>query len=200
MTKENTKGFAAIIFILIVLLLVGGGVFFFVKNSSQKGGNNQPTFEFNTQPEQKESQIPDDWLTYQNPKFNYEIKYHPDFHAQQNNEPPYPPPPTGMSFSRTWDNQEWCSYEILVFTDTDGFGGEIESIRKEGKDIESQATIDGVSAIVFDTMGGEAISRTYYLDKDSKHFRMGYNYKVAGKYSQDCADIVTKMPSSFKFN
>ena len=199
MSNRNTRGFAPIIYILVALLLIGGA-FYFLRNSSQKGGSGKPALEFNTKPEQKESQIPSSWLTYKNPVYNYEIKYHPDFHAQEGNEPPYPPPPTGMSFNRTWDNNEWCSFQILVFTDTDGFKGEIESIRKEGKDIEAQTMVNGISAITFDAMGGEAIDKTYYLDHDSKHFRMGYNYKVAGKYSQDCADVVTKMISSFKFD
>jgi hypothetical protein len=190
--KRNSKGVISLILLILIALLVGGGAFYFIyKKQPVKIGQPSKTSE--------ESKIPDDWLTYENSTYHYQINYPSDFHAQGENEPPYPAPPAGKSFSYRWDNNEYCDFGILVATDADGYSGEIENIRQQGNDVESQGTVDGVPAIIFDAMGGDAISRSYYLTKDNVHFRFGYNYRIAAKYSQDCADIVSLMVSSFKF-
>jgi len=189
MNQKNNRGVAVLLVVAATVLLLGG-VLSYLKISVKK----------NDQQPQLISQIPDNWLIYRNPVHNYEIKYPPEFHAQTADEPPYPPPPTGMSFSRNWDNSNWCNLEIITFTDADGFKGEINNLRQRKEDIESQAVIGGVSATVFDTQDSEAIHRSYYFDKETRHFRLGYNYNIAGKYSQDCTEIISRMIASFKLN
>ena len=181
MIKNYSRGFINLIALILIVFLIGGAGVFLFKN---KKTENKKT---------------DNWLTYENTTYHYQIRYHPQFHAQGKNEPPYPPPPTGMSFSRRWENNEWCDFGIMASTDADGFKGEIDNIRQQGSEVESQATIAGVSTIVFDAQGGDAINRSYYLTRDGAHFRFGYNYRPAAKYSQECADVVIKMVSSFKF-
>lgn len=195
------KGFVvALLPILIVFLIVGAGSLYFLKNSKIKiGSSPSTTSPTGAKPGSEGNQIPNDWLVYQNETYSYQISYPPNFHAQGDKEPPYPPPPVTKSFTFKYDNGEWCDFTILASTNIEGFKGEISSIRGEGKETESLAIVAGVTAIVEDAQGGDAINRTYYLDQNNPHLRMGYNYRPAGKYSQECADIVSKMVSSFSF-
>jgi hypothetical protein len=180
------KGFAMVLLpILLVLLVVGAGAVYFLKTSKVKTG-------------EESNQASDDWLVYKNETYSYQISYPPNFHAQGDKEAPYPPPPVTKSFTLKYDNGEWCDFMILASTNIEGFKGEISSIRGEGKETESLVNVAGVTAIVFDAQGGDAINRTYYIDQNNPHLRMGYNYRPAGKYSQECADVVTAMVSSFK--
>ncbi len=188
MGKKYLGGFLNLfLLILIALAIVGLIIFAFIK----KGG-------FSPQPDSEEqsSEIPTEWPLYKNPVYLYQIRYHPDFHVQGDNEPPYPPPPAGMSFTKKWDNGEHCDF--LILTTLDDNAGEIESLRQGGSDVEHQTTVSGIDAIYFDHQGGEAIDRSYYLDHKGIYYRFGYNYRPAAKYSQDCADIVSKMVASFE--
>ncbi|MDD5415410.1 MAG: hypothetical protein PHE48_00180 [Candidatus Daviesbacteria bacterium] len=201
MIKKHSQGFInPISLVLIAFLVIGVGIFFFLKNKGITNAPPSPTESpAPTQSQTENSQIPDDWLTFKNTTYLYQINYPPQFHAQGDKEPPYPPPPVSKSFTLKYDNGEWCDFAIVASTNIEGFRGEIASIREQGKDTESLTTIAGVAAFVFDAQGGDAINRTYYLDQNNPRLRMGYNYRPAGKYSQECADIVTKMVSSFKF-
>jgi len=192
------RGFVALLPILVILLIVGAGSVYFLKYSKAKIGS-LPTALTGAKPESKDDQISDDWLTYQNKTYSYQISYPPNFHAQGDNEPPYPPPPVSKAFTFKYDNGEWCDFTILASTNIEGFRGEIASIREEGKETESLVPLAEVTAIVFDAQGGDAINRSYYLDQNNPRLRMGYNYRPAGKYSQECANIVSKMVSSFSF-
>ena len=195
MPKKQFQGFVLpIALVLVALLAVGALTFFLLKN---KKIPNIPSLKPSGQTEN--NQIPDGWLTYENPTYHYKISYPPQFHAQGKNEPPYPPPPTGMSFTKKWDNGEWCDFAILVAPGVNGFEAEIESIRKEAKEVETTTTLAGLPTSIFDAQGGDAINKTYYLTKGTTQYRFGYNYRPAAKYSQECADVVTKMVSSFKF-
>ncbi len=202
MSSKLQKGFiVAWLPILIILLIVGAGSFYFLKDSNVKIG--KAPFTFTSSPTGAESkggenQTPENWLVYQNETYSYQISYPPTFHAQGDNEPPYPPPPVSKAFTLRYDNGEWCDFTIFASTNIEGFKGEISSIREQGKDTESLVPVAGVNAIVFDAQGGDAIDRSYYIDQNNPHLRMGYNYRPAGKYSQECADTVSKMISSFK--
>ncbi len=201
MDKKLSAGFGSLIFIILIAFLVIGAVLWFVfKGTGSQTSPSSPTLPKSTTPQpQSKSAAPDDWLTYQNPKYNYQISYPAKFHAQADNEPPYPPPPVSKAFTYKYDNGEWCDFLFLGSVNIEGFKGEISLIRDEGKETESIVPIAGVNAIVFDAQGGEAIDRTYYIDQNNPVLRMGYSYKAAGKYSQDCADIIEKMVASFKF-
>ena len=195
------KGFVVTLLpILVILLIAGAGSLYFLKNSKIKIGSLPPVpSPTGVKSADEGNQASDDWLVYQNKTYSYQISYPPNFHAQGDNEPPYPPPPVSKSFTLKYDNGEWCDFAILASTDIEGFRGEIANIRQQGKDTESLTTLAGVTAFVFDAQGGDAINRSYYLDQNNPRLRMGYNYRPAGKYSQDCANIVSKMISSLRF-
>lgn len=191
-------------FFVIIIVLVTGGIIYLsgfgkTKTSLTSPISFSPSKETQETSAPKNEPLPDGWLTYTNDTFHYQISYHPDWHAQGENEPPYPPPPAGKSFSYKWDNDEWCDFGILSFNGPDANQGEIDSIRQQGSDVESKTTLDSIQAIVFDTMGGEAISKTFYLVKGDISYRLGYNYKVGGKHGGQCADVVNTMLASFKF-
>lgn len=181
-------GFISILLIFIIIaVIVGLLILLFIK----KGG-----FTFENSNQAEENIIPDNWLTYENPTYFYKIKYEPSFHAQGPNEPPHPPPPAGMSFTKNWDNGEYCDFTML--SSTRDFFGELKSLQEDEKYTETETKIDNQKALYFDYQGGEALNRSYYLYHKGIYYIFGYNYKVAAKYSQDCADIVSKMVSSFE--
>jgi hypothetical protein len=198
MGKRSSEGFIELVILVLVVLALGVGGVYFLKS---KTGMAEliPIGPAGPEEEEEEAQMPDDWLTYENETYGYKIRYHPEFRPQGENEPPYPAPPVGKGFTYRWDNNEWCDFGILVSVGADAYSGEIENIRERGNDVESEAIIDGEKAIVFDAMGGEAISRSYYVSKNDIQIRFGYNYRVAGKYSQECGERVKLMVDSFEF-
>ena len=94
--------------IILIILALGavGTLSFFLLNK-----NSLP--EVTQQVGMEKENLDDQWLTYTNDSYQYEIKYHRDWHKQEENEPPYPPPPAGMNFSRRWlEPLEVCDFQI----------------------------------------------------------------------------------------
>ena len=184
--KNSSRGFSVIVLFLIILGLILAGVVIYPKIKVLKVNSGAA----------KTRAVPDNWLTYENQTYYYEIKYPPEFHAQGQGEPPYPPPPAGMSFTFKYDNGEWCDFTIKSLTSD--FFGEMDSLRSDGKNVEHQIKLNTLTGSYFDAQGGEAFNRSYYFFNKGIYYTFGYNYKIGAKYSQNCADTAEKMTSSFK--
>lgn len=196
MPQKLSAGVVSLVVLAIIIaLVVGGGIVLLRKNIPLPLGGPTATPGGETNPD---NTVPADWPVFKNETYKYQINYPPNFHVQGKNEPPYPPPPVTQSFSFRYDNGEHCDFEILASSNIEGFRGEIAGIREQGRDTESIQTLVGVPVIVFDAQGGNAISRSFYIDQNNPRLRMGYNYEPAAKYSQECGDTVAKMVASFK--
>jgi len=153
------------------------------------------------QPESSTSQEDtSDWLVYKNDTYGYRINYHTEWKAQQPGEPPYPPPPEGMNFSRTYsvNPPEICGFEILASSIPDNFAGEIESRRgPDGDEEESATTLAGKPAILFSLSNEIQQTASYYLTAEGKELRVGYNI-MRGDHFNDCLEVVEKMLASFE--
>lgn len=142
-----------------------------------------------------------EFLTYRNPKYNYEIKWRQQWHKQADNEPPYPPPPASMTFSRKFSTNppEICDYSILAFDGADNFNAEIESLKKDSTHTQSTKTIAGQKATAFLINNDFQRVETYYFTHKDAAFRMGYNFIKTSRTQQECLPTFEKMTQSFKF-
>ncbi len=140
-----------------------------------------------------------DWQTYTNPKFGYSIKYHTDWHKQGENEPPYPPPPSGMTFSKKWGSSlDYCDFTISASDIADNFAGEIESLNQNPQYAHSAATFAGVSATKFTHQSPTQLVETYYFQKSPNSYSVGYNIG-RGDHFDLCQSVFNQMLSSFHF-
>ncbi len=139
------------------------------------------------------------WPVYTNDKYGYTINYHPDWHKQENNEPPYPPPPNTMNFSRKWNEPlATCDFEIFSSNTTDGFAGEIDSLSQNPQYAKTSDTIASTPATKFTHQSPTQLVETYYFQKDPNSYRLGYNIG-RGDHFDLCLQTFTQMIASFKF-
>ena len=180
--------------LIILLLIISVGLIVGYKKWFLQKDNNT------SEPNQIEDQT-ESWKTYNNPTYHYSIKYHPDWHAQEENEPPYPPPPVGMSFSRRWNETgESCDFSIMSSNIADNFDGEIENIRQQKERQETTANINGVTAIQFSQSSGDSTTKTFYLTRNNISYRIGYNYSHNKAHQDLCFEVLEKMISTFQFS
>ena len=145
------------------------------------------------------------FVSYVNPKFNYEIKWRQEWHKQGDNEPPYPPPPASMTFSRKFSTDdtapEICDFSILAFDGSNSFDGEIESqIDEPGFKQRSFNFGNSLTGTLFMTDNDYQKVKTIYFRHHNAAFRMGYNMIKTDRTLQECLPTFEKMIDSFRFN
>lgn len=199
--KRNGKANKTIIIALITLVLIFSGfAFYLITNKNRKTLPETAETTLNIQITPMEETFSDDWETYINNEYKYQLKYHKKWHKQGDNEPPYPPPPAGMSFSRRGpDPVESCDFAILSSSDSKAYQGEIQSLRDERDYQEIADTLAGVPAIRFISDKNGYYNTSYYLENNGFSYRVGYNYNLTGVNGQECKDVFEKMISSFSF-
>ena len=139
----------------------------------------------------------DKWKIYENKKYGYKIAWHTDWHKQNDNEPPYPPPPAGMNFSRHFGEGNVCDFEILS-GNKDDFKAEMES-RSDKEYEKSESSIGGEKAVKFTLKNKIQLVEVYYFDHGKNSYRLGFNIFNKGKEGSICLDVFRKMIKSFKF-
>jgi hypothetical protein len=146
------------------------------------------------------------FVSYRNPKFNYQIQWSQEWHKQGDNEPPYPPPPYTMNFSRRFslneNPPEICDFEIFASEDANAFNGEIkDEISEAGIEHNAAYTfgVDGITGDLFtqDTDFQKVIS--IYFRHSTFSFRMGYNLTKTDQTLRECVPTFDKMIQSFQF-
>lgn len=181
--------------VLVLGLVLVAGFFLFKKNLLPE--NISP--EFSPPAGEKEETFDDQWLIYTNDKYQYEIKYHLDWKKQGENEPPYPPPPAGMNFSRKWlEPLEVCDFQISSSDLEDNFQGEIESLSQDSEREITQATIGGEKATKFTFSNETQLVENYYFTHNGNAFNLGFNI-LRGEHFNTCQQVFEKMITSFKF-
>ncbi|OGV89217.1 hypothetical protein A2Z41_03860 [Microgenomates group bacterium RBG_19FT_COMBO_39_10] len=179
--------------IILIILALGavGTLSFFLLNK-----NSLP--EVTQQVGMEKENLDDQWLTYTNDSYQYEIKYHRDWHKQEENEPPYPPPPAGMNFSRRWlEPLEVCDFQISSSDIVDNFEGEIESLSQDTNKQMSQAVIAGQKATKFVSSTENQLVESYYLTYKRNSFSLGFNI-LRGEHFNTCQQVFNQMIASFK--
>ncbi len=180
---------------VLLLMAVFISIYFFLTKKTITTSKNIPIDK-----KTENSQYDKDWLEYVNDKFAYKLKYHQDWHKQEDNEPPYPPPPFTMTFSRKFpDGKEWCDFQISLSEGKDSHSGEIESIRSTGQDKESSETIGMINAIKFQSSKGSSSETIYYLNHGNNAIRIGYSFLTNGANQTYCEEIMKKMLTSIEF-
>jgi len=145
------------------------------------------------------------FVSYVNPKFNYEIKWRQEWRKQGDNEPPYPPPPASMSFSRKFSTDdtspEICDFSILAFDGADSFDGELESRINEPEFKQRGFNFgNSLSGSLFMIDNDFQKVKTIYFKHHNAAFRMGYNITKTERTMQECLPTFEKMIDSFRFN
>ncbi|MBU1000002.1 hypothetical protein KKE78_01215 [Patescibacteria group bacterium] len=119
-------GFIPVIILAAVVILAGvGGTAYYVHSSRQP--KTEPVFQ------QQENQY-ENWQEYVNPKYNYTVKYPPDwfFHKTGLN----PPPPASIKLSSVEEKPDLAGNEINV---------QILSLPASGETLESNAEIQSLT-------------------------------------------------------
>jgi hypothetical protein len=147
------------------------------------------------------------FVSYGNPKFFYRIQWKQEWRKQGDNEPPYPPPPYSMSFSRKFsektDPPEICDFSILASEYADGFDAEIAGGYDDEPDIDHKRLyvfgVDGVIGELFSKDNDFQIVKTIYFKHNKSSFRMGYNLIKTARTLEECVPTFEKMIQSFQF-
>jgi hypothetical protein len=147
------------------------------------------------------------FVSYSNPKFLYRIQWKQEWRKQGDNEPPYPPPPYSMSFSRKFsektDPPEICDFSILASEYADGFDGEIAGGYDDEPDIDHKRLyvfgVDSVIGELFSKDNDFQIVKTIYFKHNGSSFRMGYNTVKTARTLEECVPTFEKMIQSFQF-
>ena len=141
------------------------------------------------------------FVTYRNDKYKYEIKWRQGWKKQGENEPPYPPPPAGMTFSRMFSNDppEVCDYSILVFDGASSFDGEIEFLKNDDKYRSISKTIANKKVMAFIVNNDYQHVENYYFSHKDVAYRMVYNFIKTDRTERECLPVFEKMVDSFKF-
>lgn len=180
-----------IIFVLI-LVFVGFTAIFF----TQKQKN--PKLKLTITPGQ-EQELNEEWLAYTNDKYAYEIKYHQDWYKQGENEPPYPPPPAGINFSRKWENPlEICDFQISSSDIVDNFDGEAQSLSQDPSYQQSTVSIAGEEATKFSLSNEAQLVESYYFKHNNNAYILGFNI-LRGDNFNTCQQVFEQMLVSFRF-
>ena len=183
--------------LILIIFLVSVGIYSQLNNSKQLSSS---------APEQtatifpsKKPKLQNKWLTYENKKFDYKINWHIDWHKQDENEPPYPPPPVGINFGRRFDNGDSCDFGIMSSTSKDNFQGEIENLQRDKKYKVASSKIDQVETLEFFYQSDKQLVKSYYFTDNNNAYRMGFNINAQGSNSQLCLNVFKKMVNSFEF-
>jgi len=124
---QKQKGFIPIIILLAVIVLAGvGGAVYYVSSSKQP--KEAPV------PPQQENQY-SGWQEYVNPKYNYTIKYPPDWFF---NKTGYnPPPPATIELSNVDEKSGFTGKALLL---------EVSSLPAPGESLETNGEIQSLSS------------------------------------------------------
>jgi len=141
------------------------------------------------------------FVTYRNDKYKYEIRWRQEWKKQSENEPPYPAPPAGMTFSRNFSNDppEFCGYSILVFDGANSFDGEMEVLKNDDKYRRIGKTIANIKGVAFIVNNDYQHVENYYFSHNDAAYRMGYNFIKTDRTERECLPVFEKMVDSFKF-
>ena len=180
------------IILVVILVFVGLTAIFF----TQKQKN--PKIELQITPSQ-EQDFDNQWLTYSNDAYNYEIKYHQDWHKQGENEPPYPPPPAGMNFSRKWESPlEICDFQISASDIETNFDGEAQNLSQNSTYQKTTANIAEENATKFSLSNETQLVESYYFKHNGFSYILGFNI-LRGPNFNTCQQVFKMMLASFSF-
>jgi len=149
------------------------------------------------------------WKTYENKEFEYEVKYLPDWRADikpHPDSPPYPGPPTDVSFFLRSSENEECRINITANVDKEK---EIANLKKYHNAKALKFKINNIEAIRLSLIkySGKAyvatISESIYLTKNNIDYRIsrGSLFKREFKAEQEkiFQETFEKLIQSFKF-
>lgn len=180
--------------IILVLTLVFVGFLAILLTQNQKN----PKLELKITPSQ-EQELAEGWLTYTNDKYAYEIKYHQDWYKQGENEPPYPPPPEGMNFSRKWENPlEICDFQISTSENEADFDGQAQSLAQDSTYQQTATNIAGEDATKFSLSNESQLVESYYFKHNGAAYILGFNI-LRGNNFNTCQQVFEQMLASFRF-
>lgn len=180
--------------IILVLILVFVGFLAVFLTQKQKN----PKVELQITPSQ-EQELNNEWLTYTNDKYAYEIKYHQDWYKQGENEPPYPPPPEGMNFSRKWENPlEICDFQISTSENETDFDGQAQSLSQDSTYQKTTTNIAGEDATKFSISNETQLVESYYFKHNGSAYILGFNI-LRGNNFNTCQQVFEQMLASFRF-
>jgi hypothetical protein len=216
---ENQKGFALIVVALIVLVLAGAGGagYYLVNKHSQKQtvctmeakicpdgssvGRVGPNCEFSACPEVKADETVN-WITYENDKYSFEIKYPSDYSLfQETNQPKEEVIPADLNSQTIFITDKLrmffcCEPDYLTVEILDIYYDDLEKLANEEyiqpEDLETKGYID---------FNGEKA----YQVNDGCGFYSGGNFILVNHnlktyyIKHDCMNLSKEIISTFKF-
>lgn len=193
MKKLSQKGFAPILIILIAMIVAGGaGVLAWKYKLIKKTSSPVPTTILSPSPTPSQSANEIfSWEVYNNQIHNFEIKYPKDWMLQK--EVGVPP---ATVVGRRWDDNGYCSMNLLIVENNIDSSAEIDWYRKNGykEEAYSIAGMSGTKFSKFPVENNGPVAVIYFKNTSDRIDMIA----SADKY-QECAKIFDGIISSFKF-